>query len=232
MVSPIWTDTHWINTTTTNYIMSYQTANRWNQFPAIANTGCNHTGDLEAEKLCITLPNSINQLYLYYTEISIPIIHFLLQEDLKPKTKQHKRASLNHHFRASSERGVVAARGLRKSQLVLLTLPKSSHAAPLHQLVFTSSFRKECKWWNVAMSRNANIWTIACHCRERSLLSFPAECCGLFCWGRFLVFLFACLSFNLVFKNCKRTPLTLQKPENKETKKKRTQGTQNRFIKE
>lgn len=65
VVSPIWIDTHWIGATTTNHIMSYQTANRWYQLPLAANAGCNHTGDLKVERLFITLPNSTNKLHLF-----------------------------------------------------------------------------------------------------------------------------------------------------------------------
>lgn len=116
-----------------NHIMNYQTANRWYQLRLDASTGCNHTGDLKVERLLFTLPNSTNQLHLYYMEFSIQVIFFLLWEDLKHIAKQYKWASSNEQVRGSSERGEVAACGIGGSQLVPLTkLPKSLHAASPH----------------------------------------------------------------------------------------------------
>lgn len=47
VASLICTDSHWINATTTNHIMSYQTAKRWNQLPSAADRGSNHTQPLQ-----------------------------------------------------------------------------------------------------------------------------------------------------------------------------------------
>lgn len=92
VVSPIWTNAHWIDVPTTNPITSNQTANRWYQLPLTANTGCNHTYDLKVERLFIIL--------------------------------------------------------LHSAQVITSCFSSSQR---------TSSFRRQCKWWNMVMSTNANI---------------------------------------------------------------------------